>query len=342
MSLNTNKQIAAVVVTFNKKELLRNAVQGILNQELLPDLLLIIDNNSSDGTYDMLLENGWIEEINDDKNDVNLTSLKEYYKNEKKILIKYVSKFENDGGAGGFYEGMKQAYNDGYEWLWLMDDDGVPAKDCLKYLYDYKTKDSVIGPLVVDIETKKTASFLFDNKGQLSKVDELLKEEVLEDKLTPFNGTFIPSSIIKKIGFIKKEMFIWGDEQEYQLRILKNGFSVKTITKAIHYHPVNKKKPKYRSDLLKFTIYDISNPKFQFIFFRNYIFLEKKYPALLKKGFNIRLIKLIYEALINSIYNLVIGDYLKSKICLRAIKYGLRSDFSLVFFEEISLKENKR
>lgn len=325
----TNCKIAAVVVTFNKKELLVNAIQGILDQEMLPDLLLIIDNDSTDGTYDVLLEKGWIKAINKSKRDINISSSNEYLADECNILIKYVKKFENDGGAGGFYEGMKQAYDLGYEWLWLMDDDGVPAKDCLKYLYDYKSRDSVIGPLVIDIETQKTASFLFDQNGRLAKVEELEKEEIIENQLTPFNGTFIPRDIIQQIGFIKREMFIWGDEQEYQLRILKNGFSVNTITKAKHYHPINKKKPKYRSNLLKFTIYDISNPKFQFIFFRNYIYLAKIYPLRVKYGINVGLLRWIYETTINSFYNLMIGDFYKSKICIFAIKMGLRKDFSL-------------
>jgi len=325
----TNCKIAAVVVTFNKKELLVNAIQGILDQEMLPDLLLIIDNDSTDGTYDVLLEKGWIKAINKSKRDINISSSNEYLADECNILIKYVKKFENDGGAGGFYEGMKQAYDLGYEWLWLMDDDGVPAKDCLKYLYDYKSRDSVIGPLVIDIETQKTASFLFDQNGRLAKVEELEKEEIIENQLTPFNGTFIPRDIIQQIGFIKREMFIWGDEQEYQLRILKNGFSVNTITKAKHYHPINKKKQKYRSNLLKFTIYDISNPKFQFIFFRNYIYLAKKYPLRVKYGINVGLLRWIYETTINSFYNLMIGDFYKSKICIFAIKMGLTKDFSL-------------
>ncbi|AUC85235.1 hypothetical protein CW731_07955 [Polaribacter sp. ALD11] len=333
MNLKTDKKVAAIVVTFNKKKLLVNAIQGILDQELLPNLLLIIDNNSTDGTYDILLEKGWIKEINTNEKGANIISTKEYQSKGEHILIKYVKKFENDGGAGGFYEGMKQAYDLDYEWLWLMDDDGVPAKDCLTYLYDYKSKDTVIGPLVVDIEKRKTASFLFDKDGDLMKIEELEKKDIILNQLTPFNGTFISRHIIDTIGLIEKKLFIWGDESEYQNRILKNGFSVKTVTKAKHYHPINKKKSKYRSSLFKFTIYDISNPKFQFIFFRNYIYLANKYPLNVKLGVNISLVKWIYEAIINSIYNFFIGDFYKSKICLFAIKMGLRKNFSLKNFK---------
>ena len=41
---------------------------------------------------------------------------------------------ENVGGAGGFRIGMETAYAGGWDRIWLMDDDVVPAADCLETL----------------------------------------------------------------------------------------------------------------------------------------------------------------------------------------------------------------
>ena len=41
---------------------------------------------------------------------------------------------ENLGGAGGFHLGVEQAYHAGHDRIWLMDDDVVPAADCLAVL----------------------------------------------------------------------------------------------------------------------------------------------------------------------------------------------------------------
>ena len=41
---------------------------------------------------------------------------------------------ENVGGAGGFRIGMETAYAAGWDRIWLMDDDVVPAPDCLATL----------------------------------------------------------------------------------------------------------------------------------------------------------------------------------------------------------------
>ena len=41
---------------------------------------------------------------------------------------------ENLGGAGGFHLGVEQAFLAGHDRIWLMDDDVVPAADCLAVL----------------------------------------------------------------------------------------------------------------------------------------------------------------------------------------------------------------
>ena len=323
-------KIAAIVVTYNKKELLVNAITGILNQDLLPHKLIIVDNFSNDGTSDVLLHNNWIKKLFPVKVGENTISSNVLgLQNGSSIEIDYIRKFENDGGAGGFYEGMKYAYEKGFDWLWMMDDDGIPEEKCLRELFKLKNENIVSGPLVVDIETQKTASFIFDknNTSNLALVKELQKKVVLKDILNPFNGTFISKKVIRKIGFVKREMFIWGDEAEYQSRILKNGFKVQTITKAIHKHPVNKKSSKYRSRIFRFTIYDISNSVFMFIFFRNYIYLKKETKPTLRN--KILLNMLIYEVIVNAIYNFLKGDFNRCRSCLLSIKKGLTGDFNL-------------
>src|SRR5438046_10042173 len=55
----------------------------------------------------------------------------------------------NTGSAGGFHAGMRRAYEAGHAWLWLMDDDGYPAPDCLERLLAGRRKLDVVGPAVV-------------------------------------------------------------------------------------------------------------------------------------------------------------------------------------------------
>ena len=50
--------LAAVIVTYNRKELLGNNIRMLLKQTLVFDRIFIVDNCSTDGTYDYLVQQG--------------------------------------------------------------------------------------------------------------------------------------------------------------------------------------------------------------------------------------------------------------------------------------------
>ena len=235
-------RIAAIVVTYNRKDYLLNCLEAIRRQTLPPDVIYIIDNHSSDGTSDILYENHYIvdkipELVREDF--ISTSQITSLY-DDTIIFIQYIYKFENTGGAGGFYTGMKTAYEDGYEWLWMMDDDGIPSENGVEQLLLYSCKYGLkfANALVINVNNRYTLSFYLErNKLSLSDYEN---KDVVYDKITPFNGSFINREVPEKIGFIKKEMFIWGDEMEYFHRSMYNKFSVGTVVKSIHYHPANK------------------------------------------------------------------------------------------------------
>ncbi|NLT75707.1 MAG: glycosyltransferase, partial [Planctomycetes bacterium] len=60
MADRERQTIAAVVVTYNRKELLTRCLDALLAQSHRPDAIYIIDNDSTDGTYEDLLDRGLI------------------------------------------------------------------------------------------------------------------------------------------------------------------------------------------------------------------------------------------------------------------------------------------
>lgn len=216
------KRIYCVVVTYNRKDCLTKCLTSIQNQSVKPSHVFILDNASTDGTGDLLVSLGF---KNNKKDDINF----HYIQNEK-----------NEGGAGGFYKGMLEAHNYGdYDALWVMDDDGIPDKDCLKNLLPYLEKHDYISPLVVDIEGCNMMSF------EGCSVEEFLKREkngIVQGCANPFNGILYSKKIIEAIGFPKKEMFIWGDEINYDQRARKAGFEPVMVVNAIHKHPLNRQR----------------------------------------------------------------------------------------------------
>ena len=136
--------LAVVVVTYNRKDLLVRCLRGVYSQTLPPKTVYIVDNASTDGTYENLQEN-------------NLLS-------HPVINVKYLHLEQNCGGAGGFYNGLKAAHEEGgYDGYVLMDDDGLPDKDELKYIalfmdrYDYIN--ASIDPLCKTITSGNCANY---------------------------------------------------------------------------------------------------------------------------------------------------------------------------------------
>ncbi len=231
--------IAAIVVTYNRKDLLIRCLESIQNQTYKPDAIFIIDNKSEDGTPELLFEKGYIHQLPDIFSSSNqLISHNIFWtaNNQDQIRINYIRKIQNDGGAGGFYEGMKQAYDAGYEWLWLMDDDGRADEKQLENLLKSAITHRIdfANALVVNINDINKLAFGLKNYKYKR---EIIEKTLIVNEINPFNGTFIRRSVPEKIGLIKREMFIWGDENEYFKRAICNNITIATIINSIHYHP---------------------------------------------------------------------------------------------------------
>lgn len=90
--------------------MLKKTINSLRKQTYPIDNLCVINNGSTDGTYEWLLEQQ------------DLTVIHQ----------------ENLGGAGGFSRGVQYAYEDGADWIWMMDDDVYPESNCLEQLLKYK------------------------------------------------------------------------------------------------------------------------------------------------------------------------------------------------------------
>ena len=100
--------LSAVIVTYNRSEMLRRCLAALGEQTRPPDRILVVDNASTDGTASML--------------------------EREHPTVEVLRLTVNEGGAGGFHEGIRRAYESGMEWLWLMDDDTIPTPSALEEL----------------------------------------------------------------------------------------------------------------------------------------------------------------------------------------------------------------
>ncbi len=193
-----NKKILAIVVTYNRKELLTECIEALLHQECSFLDVLIVDNASTDGTYE------YIEPL---------------LKNKRVI---YENTGANLGGAGGFNYGMRIGVKLGYDYVWLMDDDTIVKKDSLTKLLEADQK------LKGDYGYLSSKPLWIDGNICRMNKQKFLRGE--KDKELPricfasFVAFFTKTDVIKDIGLPIKEFFIWADDVEYTHRMNINNY----------------------------------------------------------------------------------------------------------------------
>ncbi len=191
--------VAAIVVTYNRLELLRQCVEALRAQTAACDIL-IVDNASTDGTANWLASQP-------DLHCRNTGS--------------------NLGGAGGFHFGMRWAVEDSYEYVWLMDDDTLPQPDALEKLLEAdRVLDGNYGWLS-SVALWTDGSECKMNRQKLKKsfyeYSPLMKYGLVQAEQATFVSLFLRSETICCFGLPIKEYYIWGDDIEYTRRIAVRG-----------------------------------------------------------------------------------------------------------------------
>jgi rhamnopyranosyl-N-acetylglucosaminyl-diphospho-decaprenol beta-1,3/1,4-galactofuranosyltransferase len=212
------RRVCAVVVTFNRRELLTRCLRALRAQVGASDRVLVVDNASSDGTAEMLAA---------DFPEVCVLRLP-----------------TNTGGAGGFHAGTKKAFEDGYRYAWLMDDDGHPAPDCLEKLLEHAAPNRVLVPAQQE-DNGRLYGFIPWSHGGRDVTDEIVKAggPVSGRFVFTFVGPFVGRGVIEKVGLPNADFFIWFDDFEYALRIHHHKrLQIVALPQARFFHNIAQQK----------------------------------------------------------------------------------------------------
>ena len=208
-----------VIVTFNRADLLGRMLDGLAAQTRLPDAVFVVDNASTDHTAEVV-------------------------EARRHLRLHVTNSPDNLGGAGGFHLGMRQAYDAGHDRIWLMDDDVVPAPDCLEVLLAHD------GPCLAavreDLEGRlvEKAAVHFDLRNPLSirpkqaSVEstyasraEMPAEVPIEN--AAFEGFMVKREVITEIGLPDPSYFIFYDDVDFTIRARRAGFPIVALRDAV-------------------------------------------------------------------------------------------------------------
>lgn len=210
-------KINCVIVTYNRVELLKENLDAVMSQTYPLHKIFVINNHSTDSTEEYLTR----------------------FSDNPQIIACNLE--ENIGGAGGFSYGLKKAVQEGCDYVWMMDDDTIPAPDALERLVE---------ATAIDPDTGFMCSKVVWTDGELHRMNQCgiyvpeIKvcmpdnESVYAFKC--FHCTFVSvmfkAEAVRKVGLPYKEFFIWHDDIEYTERISHAGYTAYYVDKSVVVH----------------------------------------------------------------------------------------------------------
>lgn len=212
--------VVAVAVTYNRLELLMRLLDRLLETPEVSEIL-VVDNCSSDGT------GAWLDGIRSSHPSVSVLHMD-----------------RNVGGAGGFAAGLRAVHGaSDAGFYWLMDDDGVPEQGCLGELLSRRDEFDFWGPAVLSEQDPRRLCFPVRTPGSprvlrtLAELEEASVDGCVRDIVIPFNGVLLTRELVNRIGVVRSDYFIWGDDVEYLWRARSRGARVGTVVGARFQHP---------------------------------------------------------------------------------------------------------
>jgi GT2 family glycosyltransferase len=211
--------VAVVVVTFNRAELLGRTLDGLAAQTHELGAVIVVDNASTDHTREVL--------------DAH-----------RGLPLQRIHLDTNTGGSGGFRAGVQAAYDQGFDRIWLMDDDVVPAPDCLAVLMAVdepclmSVREDVHGRLVEKAATHFDLSSPWSIRPKRASVetaygDRHAMPERVEIQVVAFEGFLVRREVLAAIGLPDDSFFIFYDDVDLALRARRAGYHVWAVRDAV-------------------------------------------------------------------------------------------------------------
>ncbi len=200
-------RVIAVIVTYNRRELLLEALAAVRAQQRSPDAVIVIDNASADGTAAAV--------------------------RDKFGAVRLVELDTNYGGAGGFAYGMAHALADGADLIWAMDDDTIPEPGALAALLAARQAYRGRAPAIIASAVRWTDGRPHPMNTPRAKPLASAAERTaaatcgcVPIRSASFVSVLVDAAECRRRGLPQADFFLWNDDFEFTTRLLRGNIGL--------------------------------------------------------------------------------------------------------------------
>jgi rhamnopyranosyl-N-acetylglucosaminyl-diphospho-decaprenol beta-1,3/1,4-galactofuranosyltransferase len=199
-----SEKVVATILTRNRKDLLRQALDAAKRQTRPVDQIIVVDNESNDGTLEML---------GDEFPEVTVVKLP-----------------ENRGATGGFYEAIAAARRTDAGWYWLLDDDSIARPAALAELLDAIERIGGDAPPALmcsrvvwrDGDPHVMNRPVVRRRGQ-REIVRAVRNRMLPVRAATWVSLLLSRDAVERSGMPPVHFFYQADDIEYTARILRDA-----------------------------------------------------------------------------------------------------------------------
>lgn len=196
--------VVAVVVAYNRRDLLAEALDALAAQSRGLDAVIVVDNASGDDSAVVAAEHLVVTEV--------------------------VELGRNTGGAGGFAAGLAHAVDRLHaDLVWLMDDDTIPTSTALEELLrarrEYSGPVALLGSRVVwhDGRDHPMNTPRLRPGASGAEIAAARSAGAMPVRSSSFVSMLVDARAVRHAGLPIADYFIWNDDFEYSCRLLRRS-----------------------------------------------------------------------------------------------------------------------
>jgi GT2 family glycosyltransferase len=212
--------VAIIIPNWNGKELLSRCLESVNQQTRKPDMIIVVDNGSVDGSVDYLQKH-----------------------HQEVIVIKHNT---NIGFAGGVNSGLRLLLDKNYDWVGLLNNDAVLDKNWLKRALETVNTEKGLGAvagkiLSADKKTVDSTGDFYTTWGLPFNRDRDLPASQATSTpgfvFGPCAGAALYNvAMFKDVGLFDEDFFAYHEDADLHFRMQLRGWKSYYNPEAVAYH----------------------------------------------------------------------------------------------------------